>query len=360
MAMLNSSVEHQTLQQSGGYDILATSSGLPEGAVSWDNLSTGDLSGRVADFLGLTRGGALIQVPGLEGPLAVDLLGVDESFAGASRLTFYRMDPNYSSPEALWTAVMLDPNLAVVDRLSMPNDFGPSQVRVNAGVGDILEVASPVPGGEKRSLRVIGVLDQFLLQGIFLQAPAVASLLGAQNPTVFYFKASDAGEIRSLAHDLERTYLPYGMVALVIRDFVEDILKTTLSVIQLLQGFLALGLLVGIAGLGIIAMRNVVERRSETGALRALGFRRSMVLHAFLIEMTFIILLGLGIGVVLGILLSYTVYLEFFAGIARFEIPWANLALIGVLAYFSAILATLSPGRRAASIPPAEALRRME
>src|SRR5438552_15874304 len=55
----------------------------------------------------------------------------------------------------------------------------------------------------------------------------------------------------------------------------------TMGVFNLLEAYLALGLIVGISGLGVITMRNVVERRQETGALRALGFRTARVLQPY-------------------------------------------------------------------------------
>jgi ABC-type antimicrobial peptide transport system permease subunit len=46
---------------------------------------------------------------------------------------------------------------------------------------------------------------------------------------------------------------------------------------RLIQGFMGLGLIVGVAALGVISARAVVERRQQIGVLRAIGFRRGMV-----------------------------------------------------------------------------------
>ena len=42
---------------------------------------------------------------------------------------------------------------------------------------------------------------------------------------------------------------------------------------RLIQGFLGLGLIVGVAALGVISARAVVERRQQIGVMRAIGFR---------------------------------------------------------------------------------------
>src|SRR5437879_11049085 len=94
-----------------------------------------------------------------------------------------------------------------------------------------------------------------------------------------------------------------------------------MGVFYLRQAYLALGLIVWIAGLGVITMRNVVERRQETGALRALGFRKSMVLRSFLFALSFIALTGITMGAALGIALSYDLFLRFFERQAAFVIP---------------------------------------
>ncbi|MHB0980447.1 MAG: FtsX-like permease family protein [Thermoleophilia bacterium] len=52
----------------------------------------------------------------------------------------------------------------------------------------------------------------------------------------------------------------------------------------------------GIPTVGIDA-RSVVERRRLIGVPRALGFQRGMVQLSFLLESSFVALLGIGLGV---------------------------------------------------------------
>jgi putative ABC transport system permease protein len=161
-----------------------------------------------------------------------------------------------------------------------------------------------------------------------------------------------------LAKALQAELVDHAFTGIVIRELVEESLEVTLNVMQLIQAFLALGLLVGISGLGVLAVRNVVERRATIGTLRALGFRKDMILKAFLLELSFVAILGILLGLVLGIALTYNLFLTLsFFGEAEFVIPWPNLILILGLAFLASLLATLSPSRRASRLPPAEALR---
>jgi ABC-type antimicrobial peptide transport system permease subunit len=56
-------------------------------------------------------------------------------------------------------------------------------------------------------------------------------------------------------------------------------------------------LLLGSAGLGVVVLRNVLERRGELGLLMAVGFRRRALQRMVLSEHVVLLGLGLGIGV---------------------------------------------------------------
>jgi ABC-type antimicrobial peptide transport system permease subunit len=68
------------------------------------------------------------------------------------------------------------------------------------------------------------------------------------------------------------------------------------SYISIFQALGGLGLLVGSAGLGIVVMRNVLERRSELALLQAVGFSRRAIRWLVVSEHWVLIALGVGIG----------------------------------------------------------------
>src|SRR5207248_8948468 len=59
----------------------------------------------------------------------------------------------------------------------------------------------------------------------------------------------------------------------------------------------ALGLLLGSAGLGVVVLRNVLERRGEFGLLTAVGFSRASLQAITLAEHGALLILGLGLGI---------------------------------------------------------------
>jgi putative ABC transport system permease protein len=122
---------------------------------------------------------------------------------------------------------------------------------------------------------------------------------------------------------------------------------------------MALGLVVGIAAIGVIAFRTVVERRQQIGMLRAIGFKRSQVSLSFLMESSFVTVLGVTAGNVLGLWLAwFLVTGDDFPGDGNtFYVPWIEIAFISALTIVASGLMTIIPARQAASVPTAEALR---
>ena len=123
---------------------------------------------------------------------------------------------------------------------------------------------------------------------------------------------------------------------------------------------MALGLLVGIAGLGVIAFRSVVERRQQIGMLRAIGYQRATVTLTFLLESSFVAVTGILSGVVGGAVLARNLLTSdsFTEGAAiHFAMPWPEVITIVAVAFACSLLMTWWPSRGASRVPVAEALR---
>ena len=93
--------------------------------------------------------------------------------------------------------------------------------------------------------------------------------------------------------------------------------------------------------------------------MRAIGYRQSMIQLMFLLESSFVALLGVAIGVALGTIVSFNLVKDFqdeLEGI-RFTVPWIQIIIIIAVAYVFSMLATYLPARQAGRIHPAEALR---
>jgi putative ABC transport system permease protein len=128
----------------------------------------------------------------------------------------------------------------------------------------------------------------------------------------------------------------------------------------LAQGFVALGLVIGVGGLAVVMVRAVRERRHQIGMLRAMGLPSVTVRRAFVLESGFIAARGLLIGGGLAVLSSWLLATRSNAlgeSSIPFSAPWGTIAAMLTAALAGALVATAIPSARAAAIRPAVALR---
>ena len=308
-------------------------------------------------------------------PKTLFLQGVDSGYSENVGYGFKSTAPGYDTADQVWTALRSDKHTAVISSDLAPSrssfevgDMQP-QIKLSGFYGEdetlpkdlYVKVEDP-ESGETRNLHVIGVLEDtaFFASGVTTSRATVNDIAGAPVPAQSYqFRLADGVDPSSAARDLEKAFSQNGLQAVAIEKEIEDGSTSQGLFNNLLMGFMGLGLLVGIAALGVIAARSVVERRQQIGMLRALGFQRGQVRLAFLIESSFVALLGIGLGVALGAALSVGIvdsFAEQISGI-RYTVPWSTLGVIVGLAYVASLLTTFLPARQASKVYPAEALR---
>ncbi len=163
-----------------------------------------------------------------------------------------------------------------------------------------------------------------------------------------------------VARRLEADHIPNGVEVRTFRDIVSENQSANLQFFRLMQGYLALGLVVGISGLGVIMVRAVRERRREIGVLRSLGFQPGTVGRSFLLESGFVALEGLLLGAGLSIATAYQLIAnaEIFGDLdVAFSVPWTEVTFLLALTLVASLAATGWPARQASQIKPAVALR---
>ena len=125
--------------------------------------------------------------------------------------------------------------------------------------------------------------------------------------------------------------------------------STYLSMFQLLGG---LGMLFGVAGLALVVLRNVMERRSELAMLRAVGFGKPSLMRLLLLEHWWLVALGLGSGVFTAIVAVMPAIRS-----AGNEMPIVSLAVILAAMFVSSIVWVWLATRLAVRGPLLDALR---
>jgi hypothetical protein len=146
---------------------------------------------------------------------------------------------------------------------------------------------------------------------------------------------ADAAAVRAtLARKLERIGLDLSPSAdrLVAFNAVES---TYLAMFLVLGG---LGLLLGSIGMGVVVLRNVLERREELAILRCVGFSRGEVARMVAAEHRFLLAVGVGVGAVSslvavspslvssGVDVPVGLWVSFLAGTFALGFLWIGLA----------------------------------
>jgi len=375
-ALQGASIARFIEQQSGGYDVIAYTVNYGEvpdfRQILRDNISLGYFRGGERGISSATVLPAKAIAADGSGPYDYTLWGIDNFLVESNQYEFHEhlssiLDENGTrhdlvTREEVWRALSLNRSYAVIDRSAA----GPSQfVGPGGGLrvkpGDVVTVFD----AENRSVRltILGILEQALqfTSGMFADESVVQGNFNASRTyTAYFFQLEGGVDVAFVRSELERVFFPYGLRTIDIREEIGRAFDASQQVLTLMQAYLGIGLMVGIAGLGVITARAVVERRQQVGVLRAIGFTQRMVLWAFLIEIAFIAALGIGVGIALGVVLAHKVYSVYFADFATFAIPWLNLAIITIISLGATVAATASPAFRASKIPPAEALRYIE
>jgi putative ABC transport system permease protein len=301
--------------------------------------------------------------------------GLDSPFLAHTTFGLGDIAKGYDSEQDVWTAVRERPGLAVVDSTIVPRrdnwsfgvlpDFQLSGFYFEEGFDPIPVQVLDKQTGRRTTLTVIGVLKDTApleMVGISTSKRTLANAFpGRIRPTIHYFGLAPGVDPGDAAAELEAAFVPNGLEAESIQQVVDDAVAASLTFNRIIQGFMGLGLIVGVAALGVISARAVVERRQQIGVMRAIGYRTRMVQAAFLLESSFVALTSIVVGTALGLLLAWNIVRDQQSQPSwenlELVVPWVNLGLIFLVVYAVALAATLAPAIRASKIRPAEALR---
>jgi putative ABC transport system permease protein len=302
--------------------------------------------------------------------------GLDGAFLANTSYGFSALADGYRTAADVWRALASQRGLAVVDgyvaprrdnyNLGVAPDFRLSGFYVEDGrfAPVPVEVRDPQTGKVLR-LTVIGILRDTLPEGMIGISTSQQTLTGAlgerAKPNAYWLGLREGTDARAVATRLEATFLSNGVEAEALAETLEDGIAAQKTFNYIIEGFMGLGLIVGVAALGVITARSVVERRQQIGVLRSLGFQRRMIQAAFLLESSFIALTAIIVGTALGLVLGYNIIADSAKqpswDTLSLTVPWLSLGLIFLLVYVVALATTLAPAVRASRVYPAEALR---
>ena len=339
-------------RKEGGYDILVTANSSNPPSVRKLESQPG-----VVDAVPLLSGGALYQPDGFDDPAGWPSSGIDASFVAGGPPTLLEREERFEKDAEVWAELIRNPKTVIVPLSFLQSGGGPPEAFVETG--EMLTVTDPLTGRSVER-RIIGkVENDYAFSGVYYSKRSLKQALSQVAASRFYIDArGDEAELQDISARLQGRLVSNGVDANTFRSLVELIQKVSLQFLKLMQAYLALGLLVGIAGLGVVMVRAVRERRREVGVLRALGFLSHQVRRAFVLESGFVAFEGIVVGMILALITAAQLISngEFGRGV-EFIIPWSQLAILLVTALVAALIATAWPAQQASQIPPAVALR---
>ena len=197
-----------------------------------------------------------------------------------------------------------------------------------------------------------------MINGVIVGEGGSGELPGLRTQETFLLRVDEGADEVAVGRELKKEFAATGAQSFLLDDILGRGQKFTDTFVKIVQAFLAFGLVVGVAGLAVISARAVHERRREIGALRALGFKRSMVGWQFIVESSLISLVGIVLGVAVGTLGGYNLFsVTIEDPDARFIFPWTQMIVLGLSVWAASLLFTIVPAVRASRIPAVEALR---
>lgn len=200
-------------------------------------------------------------------------------------------------------------------------DLASIQWALGKKVGDTLDYVDE--RGQAFKIRLVAGLANSVLQGnLVIDEAEFVSRFPSESGYRMFLIDAPFERIDPIATGLSRALQDVGFELTRSTERLaafNAVQNTYLNTFQVLGG---LGLILGSAGLAVVVLRNVLERRAELALMLALGFRARTLKGMVLTEHGALLLAGLGLGVVSALIAVLPAVLA-----PGSEIPYASLAI---------------------------------
>ncbi|MDQ2713973.1 MAG: ABC transporter permease [Chloroflexota bacterium] len=279
----------------------------------------------------------------------------DDIYLATTQEPMFVRAQGYETDQQIWEAVRAHLDYAVlgydayIAQLPTSNSFVPFEASIPENA---------TPNAATQRVTIIGLLPAVGGQALYISSRTAAQIAPQTSLSRLYsylFRLhagiSETQAIQDLTRLVGPEYAPNLPIASLDHPATDAIAE---QLTLFLSGYLALGLLLGALAISLIISRSIIERRQQIGMLRALGFSRTLVQRAFLLEACFVIALGLLVGIALAFWQAYEIDRPLYQSL---PIPLVPVVAILLGSALIAFMSTILPARKAAQLPPAEALR---
>jgi putative ABC transport system permease protein len=224
------------------------------------------------------------------------LLGVNpEELRRRNAFTFAEVEKSLSADKGWLLLRHEEGAVGAADEIPAIGDENSILWALGKKVGDTVDYTDEQ--GRSFKLRLVGAVANSILQGSLVidEAEFVKRFPGVSGYRMFLVDAP-SGEVAAVSADLTRALQDAGMELTPAADRLNAFNAVQNTYLRTFQALGGLGLLLGSAGLGVVVLRNVQERRGELALLLAVGFRRRALHWLILSEHAGLLGAGLAVG----------------------------------------------------------------
>jgi putative ABC transport system permease protein len=235
-------------------------------------------------------------------------------------------------------------------------DLRPGEVVVDSSTLEArgLRVGGPVrlatQRGGWRTYEIVGSYEpNILLSGPVLAPADAATAFVSSQPAVGYVKLRPGADVAAVKRSLTELVADNPEVTVADRTQTAAAASSQVDVTELmLYVLLGLSVVIGVLGIVNTMALSIVERTRELGLLRAVGMRRSHLVHMVVAESVVTAVFGGLLGLAFGGAAGAAVVAV--ADLAELAIPWLSLAVFLGLSVMAGLMAALAPATRAAKV----------
>jgi putative ABC transport system permease protein len=334
---------------SGGFALLAETDvpifqdlNEPKTQVNWNVSKEEAQVLRGAKFNGLrVRPGDDASCLNLYQPLKPRILGVPAKLLQEGRFHFAASQAT-SAEEKKNPWLFLEKRATNDDAVPAIIDATTAEWTLKVKLGETLNVADDQ--GDVVKLRIVALLEESIFQGeVLIAEREFLRLFPRQEGFRYFLVETDPAQAGAVRDALQTALADQGASILTTAQRLQSYMDVENMYLDTFKALGGLGLLLGAAGLAIVLLRGVWERRGELALLRALGFRGGQLAWLVLAENALLLALGLAAGTIAA-LLAVAPHLAG-AGATplwgRLAALLAGVALVGLLSGAAAVWGSL-------------------
>lgn len=215
-------------------------------------------------------------------------------------------------------------------------------------VGGTARLATPRAGWQE--YRIVGSYEpSYLLRGPVLAPEQAGEQFVSAAPALGYVELTASADKAATKQAVSDLLASNPEVS--VQDqtqLAEDAAGQVDTAEVMLYVLLGLSVIIGILGIINTMALSILERTRELGLLRAIGMRRSHMVHMVVAESLVMAIFGALLGLVAGGLAGAAVVQV--AGLSELAVPWTSMAVFLGLAVVAGLVAALAPSARAAKV----------